>query len=196
MYLNAYQQYAAELIDEYGALLCRQILAAVNHRFGVALATFDGYAAQMCRYGDYEIKTQGTDCILCRKGDIPDYDIIHSFDVMAAFLPQVVGIEKAVIRLPCVFSSARKSMIGRYLSSLCGRERKKCWQITQTILWAKRRVLLLFFCRTPRSRCRKSTQTAITDSHLSPKTALYFTKKTKQNEEDYHGIQRLEPCKA
>lgn len=95
MYLNAYQQYAAELIDEYGALLCRQILAAINHRFGVALATFDGYAAQMCRYGDYEMKTQGTDCILCRKGDIPDYDIIRSFDVMAAFLPQVVWHRKS-----------------------------------------------------------------------------------------------------
>lgn len=90
MYLNAYQRYAAELIDEYGSLLCRQILAAVNHKFGMTLATFDGYAAQMCRYGEYEMKKPGAGCILCRKGDMPDYDIIRSFDVLAAFLPQVI----------------------------------------------------------------------------------------------------------
>ena len=90
MFMNAYQQYIAELLDEYGALLSRQLLAAVNHKFAVELPNIDGYAAQMCRYGDYEKIAYGGDFILCRKSCEPDYEIIRAFDVMLSFQPQVV----------------------------------------------------------------------------------------------------------
>lgn len=33
MYMNAFQQYIAELLDEYDTLLSRQLLAAVNFKF-------------------------------------------------------------------------------------------------------------------------------------------------------------------
>ena len=91
MYMNAYQQYIAELLDEYGALLSRQLLVAVNHKFAAELPNIDGYAAQMCRYGDYAKIAHGADFILCRKSWEPDYDIIRAFDVMLSFRPQVVG---------------------------------------------------------------------------------------------------------
>ena len=91
MFMNSYQQYISELLDEYGALLSRQLLAAVNHKFAVELPNIDGYAAQMCRYGDYEKIAYGADFILCRKSCEPDYDIIRAFDVMLSFQPQVVG---------------------------------------------------------------------------------------------------------
>ena len=90
MYMNAYQQYIAELLDEYGALLSRQLQAAVNHKFTVELPNIDGYAAQMCRYGDYEKIAYGDSFIFCRKNCEPDYDIIRAFDVMLSFQPQVV----------------------------------------------------------------------------------------------------------
>ena len=89
-FMNAFQQYIAELLDEYGALLSRQLLAAVNHKFAVELPNIDGYAAQMCRYGDYEKTAYGGEFILCRKHCEPDYDIIRAFDVMLSFQPQVV----------------------------------------------------------------------------------------------------------
>ena len=90
MFMNAYQQYIAELLDEYGELLSRQLLAAVNHKFAVELPNIDGYGAQMCRYGDYAKIAHGADFILCRKSWEPDYDIIRAFDVMLSFQPQVV----------------------------------------------------------------------------------------------------------
>lgn len=90
MYLNAYQKYMEELLDEYDSLLLSQLLKAVNNKFGAKLQGIDDYAKQMCRYGDYKMTAYGTQYILLRKGGEPDYDIIRSFDVMLSFLPQIV----------------------------------------------------------------------------------------------------------
>lgn len=95
MYLNAYQQYIDTLIEEYGSLLCRQLLVAVNHEFKTSIPSVFGYVSQMCRYGDYEIVTYGTDHILFRKGEEPDYDMIRAFDVMLSFYPQVIWHRKS-----------------------------------------------------------------------------------------------------
>lgn len=90
MYMNAFQQYIAELLDEYDTLLSRQLLAAVNFKFKLELPNIDGYTMQMCRYGDYAKVANGGDFIFCRKSCEPDYDIIRAFDVMLSFQPKVV----------------------------------------------------------------------------------------------------------
>ena len=69
MYLNAYQKYMEELLDEYDSLLLSQLLKAVNNKFGAKLQGIDDYAKQMCRYGDYKMTAYGTQYILLRKGD-------------------------------------------------------------------------------------------------------------------------------
>ena len=90
MYMNAFQQYIAELLDEYDTLLSRQLLAAVNFKFKLELPNIDGYTMQMCRYGDYAKVAHDGDFIFCRKSCEPDYDIIRAFDVMLSFQPKVV----------------------------------------------------------------------------------------------------------
>lgn len=90
MYLNAYQKYMEELLDEYDSLLLSQLLKAVNNKFGAKLQGIDDYAKQMCRYGDYKMTAYGTQYILLREGGEPDYAMIRSFDIMLSFLPQVV----------------------------------------------------------------------------------------------------------
>lgn len=44
MYLNAYQKYMEELLDEYDSLLLSQLLKAVNNKFGAKLQGIDDYA--------------------------------------------------------------------------------------------------------------------------------------------------------
>ena len=90
MYLNAYQRYIAELLDEYGALLVRQLLSMVNYRFETDKKQIDGYIDQMCRFGDYELDRRSKEPILCHKGTEPDFDMIRSFEVLLAFLPKVI----------------------------------------------------------------------------------------------------------
>jgi|GEM_PF-2534468 len=90
MYMNACQKYIAELLDEYGPLLSRQLLAMVNFKFSTKLTILDGYILQMCKFSDFIKLPTSKDIILARKGDEPDYDIIRSFDVMIRFFPNVV----------------------------------------------------------------------------------------------------------
>ena len=54
MYLNAYQKYIDELIDEYGALLERQLLAMVNAKFKTTLKNISSYTQQMCTFSDFK----------------------------------------------------------------------------------------------------------------------------------------------
>ena len=95
MYMNNCQKYIAELIGEYGPLLQRQLLALVKHKFKAEIETIDGYVYQMCKFSDYEKTGEGDEAIVVIKGSIPDYDIIRSFDVMLAFLPQVIWHRKS-----------------------------------------------------------------------------------------------------
>ena len=57
MYLNAYQKYVEELVNEYESLLISQLLKAVNSKFGIELPNINGYVEQMCYYDDYEKRT-------------------------------------------------------------------------------------------------------------------------------------------
>ncbi len=94
MYMNACQKYIAELLDEYGPLLDRQLLAMVNFKFSTKLTTLDGYISQMCRFSDFIKLPASKDIILARKGDEPDYDIIRAFDVMIRFFRMWYGTEE------------------------------------------------------------------------------------------------------
>lgn len=89
MYLNVFQQYIQDLLYEYGPLLKRQLLLAVNSHFGSKLHNLDGYTEQMCRFGDFCTGFVGNDEYLGFKGEEPNIDMIRSFDVMLAFLPNV-----------------------------------------------------------------------------------------------------------
>ena len=95
MYLNAYQKYVEELVNEYESLLISQILKAVNGKFGIELPNINDYIEQMCHYDDYEKERYGDDYILYVKGGEANYDMIRSFDVMLSFLPQVVRHRKS-----------------------------------------------------------------------------------------------------
>ena len=90
MYLNAYQKYIDELLDEYGGLLISQLLTIINFKFGTELKSIDGYISQLVRYGEYEKKSVGKEIALVLKGREPDFDVIRSFSVMLAFLPDVI----------------------------------------------------------------------------------------------------------
>ncbi len=95
MYLNAYQKYIDELLDEYGGLLISQLLVMVNFKFGAELENLDGFISQMVRYGDYEKMHVGKEFALVPKGREPDFDVIRSFSVMVAFLPDVIWHRKS-----------------------------------------------------------------------------------------------------
>ena len=115
MYMNACQKYIAELLDEYGPLLVRQLLAMVNFKFSTKLTTLDGYISQMCRFSDFIKISESKNIILARKGDEPDYCIIRSFDVMIRFLPNVVW-----------HRGARSPETLRFLTSNTERDKEIC----------------------------------------------------------------------
>lgn len=89
MYLNVFQRYMKELIDEYGPLLKRQLLIMVNFHIGSRLKNIDGYAFQMCQFGNFQTGRLGGDEYIGYKGEMPNIDMIRSVDVMLAFLPNV-----------------------------------------------------------------------------------------------------------
>lgn len=95
MYMNNCQKYIAELIDEYGPLMQRQLLALVKHNFKAEIDNIDGYITQMCKFAKYEKIGSGEDSIIAVKGTTPNYDIIRSVEVMLAFLPHVIWHRKS-----------------------------------------------------------------------------------------------------
>lgn len=115
MYMNACQKYIAELLDEYGPLLVRQLLAMVNFKFSTKLTTLDGYISQMCRFSDFIKISESKNIILAHKGDELDYDLIRAFDVMIRFLPNVLWHRRA-----------RTPEILRFLTSTAEREKEIC----------------------------------------------------------------------
>ena len=95
MYMNSFQKRIALLIDEYGGLTKKQLLAIVNAEFGSGLPNLDGYIKQMCKFDDYEEVVFFSGSVLVRRGTEPDYDIIRSIEVMLCFFPDVVSHHKA-----------------------------------------------------------------------------------------------------
>lgn len=95
MYMNAFQKQIAFLVDEYGGLTKKQLLAIVNSIFGSQLSNLDGYIAQMCKFGDYEEISYLSENILIRKGIQPDFDIIRCIEVMICFFPEVISHHRA-----------------------------------------------------------------------------------------------------
>ena len=95
MYFNKIQEYILSLLDEYGPLLHRQLLQMVNNEFNAKIPHLNNYIQQMCAYGDFEQTELGKDYIFSRKGIEPDFDVIRSFDVLIAFLPNVIQHRKS-----------------------------------------------------------------------------------------------------
>lgn len=89
MYLNAFQRYIKELIDEYGTLLKRQLLVMVNTHIGSQLPNIDGYVSQMCQFSHFDTGWIVDEEYVGYRGVEPDFDMIRSFDVMIAFLPNI-----------------------------------------------------------------------------------------------------------
>lgn len=95
MYLNAYQKYIDELIDEYGALLERQLLMMVNARFKTALKNISSYTQQMCTFSDFKKEQYGNEYIFMNNSAEADFDIIRSFEVMLKFIPNIISHNKS-----------------------------------------------------------------------------------------------------
>ena len=95
MFLNPYQKYIDELINEYGPLQMRQLVLMVNAKFKTQFPNLDGYVAQMERYYGYERVGEGEEALAGISGMQPDYDIIRSVEVMLHFLPQLVWHRKS-----------------------------------------------------------------------------------------------------
>ena len=95
MYLNAYQKYIDELIDEYGALLERQLAVMVNAKFKTNFKSISSYTQQMCTFSDFKKERCGNDNIFMRSGIEPDFDIIRSFEVMLKFIPNIISHNKS-----------------------------------------------------------------------------------------------------
>lgn len=89
MYMNEFQKYMKELIDEYGPLLKRQLLVMCNAKFPCRLKNVDGFTAQMCRFGPFGTDFVGDEEYFGYRGAKPDIDIIRSVDVLNTFLPNV-----------------------------------------------------------------------------------------------------------
>lgn len=86
MYMNIFQKYIKELLDEYGPLLKRQLHEMIKYKFRVNKESIDGYVKQMCIYADYEECEIDSWEIVLSKGDEVDFDVIRSFEVMLKFL--------------------------------------------------------------------------------------------------------------
>ena len=95
MYFNKIQEYISSLLDEYGPLLQRQLLQMVNNEFNTRMPHINNYIQQMCTYADFERTELGKEYIVSRKGIEPDFDVIRSFDVLIAFLPNVIHHRKS-----------------------------------------------------------------------------------------------------
>ena len=95
MYMNAFQKRIALLIEEYGGLTKKQLLAIINGEFGSKLPNLDGYIAQMCRFGDYEEVPFPTGSILVQRGTEPDLDIVRCIEIMLCFFPDIVSHHRA-----------------------------------------------------------------------------------------------------
>ena len=95
MYLNAYQKYIDELIDEYGALLERQLAVMVNAKFKTNFKSISAYTQQMCTFSDFKKEPYGNEHIFMNNSVEADFDIIRSFEVMLKFLPNIISHNKS-----------------------------------------------------------------------------------------------------
>lgn len=95
MYLNAYQKYIDELIDEYGALLERQLAVMVNAKFKTNFKSISAYTQQMCTFSDFKKEPYGKEYIFMNNSAEADYDIIRSFEVMLKFVPNIISHNKS-----------------------------------------------------------------------------------------------------
>lgn len=94
MYLNLYQKYILELLEEYGGLLKHQLEALVKHFKEPHLYNIDGYLKQLWRFDKVEIVPyKGEDTVILTGGKINE-DMITAFDIMLQFLDYLKGFEK------------------------------------------------------------------------------------------------------
>lgn len=111
VYMNQYHQYIKRLVDEYGPIKKEQARLMLNAHFHQKLSNIDNYISQMCHFDDFEISEFENKEVIGRKGAKPDADMIHSLDVMTAFLPNIKwhrkGRDLVMVRF---FSESRKNI--------------------------------------------------------------------------------------
>lgn len=115
MYLNTYQKCIERLIDEYGCLSKPQLLCLVNAELKAHLPHLDGFIAQMCRYGDFTVLSEGGYEAVARRNTELDFCILRSLEVMLSFMPNVVAHHKG--REPVTVRFFTKT--GRGLKDVC-----------------------------------------------------------------------------
>ena len=91
MYKNRYQEQMIALLEEYGPLLKRQFLELFNKTNSYQLKNVDGFCNQMCQFGPFGTGWIGEEEYIGFRGALPNVDIIRSFDVLLAFMPDVVS---------------------------------------------------------------------------------------------------------
>ncbi len=97
MYLNLYQKYILELLNEYGGLLERQLEMLVKHFKEPHLYNIDGYLEQLRRFDKIEIVPyRGEDTVILPGGKINE-DMVTAFDIMLKFKDYLVSFETANI---------------------------------------------------------------------------------------------------
>ena len=125
MYMNPYQRYIRDLLNEYGSLLKRQLLQMVNFRFNTNFKDIESYTHQMCSFADYVIVEVGKEQAMAHKDTEIDFDIIRSFDVMLAFLPKLLHHRRSRDLISIAFFVGTDEMIKEVyvLPVGCGNER-------------------------------------------------------------------------
>lgn len=127
MYINLYQKYILELLEEYGGLLKRQLEFMVKRFKEPYLRDINGYVYQLRRFGkvccvDY----MGEEAVILPGRDI-DGNIIAAFDIMLEFAEYLVyheiGKAPVIIRIFINSDSKREQEIN-VISVLQGQEKQ------------------------------------------------------------------------
>lgn len=94
MYINRYQKYMLELLDEYGCLKKSQLAFTVINNVENRLKHVDGYLSQLHRFDRVHMAPCGEDYYVSLPGIEPDYHVIQAFDVLMEFNEQLVSHER------------------------------------------------------------------------------------------------------
>lgn len=91
MYINRYQRYMLDLLEEYGCLKKSQLAFMVINNVGKNLQHVDGYVSQLQRFNKVHTAPCGEDCYVSLPGMQPDHFVIQAFDVLLAFNAQLMS---------------------------------------------------------------------------------------------------------
>lgn len=103
MYLNLYQKYMLELLDEYDGLLKRQLEFLTKYYRESHLRNVDGYVAQMAMFGVVKITEYNGEEAVVLPGHLLEADIIAAIDVTRHFIEHITSFRRARFPLAMQF---------------------------------------------------------------------------------------------